>query len=421
MIDSKRAMWECGYVSGFAADEAARAHDAGRRHRGRALPRVAGRHWAGVQHRDDERCRGSRRRVRAAGRPCAAPRGAARRPLRVGHRRLDVPHRARRRSDLGNTVHCTARDLGDGRVQIDGEKWFCSNVDGEAIALLARPEGATEGSAGLGLYLVPGHLEDGSRNHFTIRRLKDKLGTKSVPTAEVEFHGAIGYALRARSTAKDPAPTRGAQPHDGDGEWLPLRCRDDGARHRAPELPRVGDLGAPPARSGPAPRRPPARARTARRHAVRVGSGGRARVRVRARAVPGRWRSAAPGPRAGGEGTAVPARGGGRERHRRALRRQRLLRGLGNHPPAAGRAVPPDLGGERERVRARCAARDAPRWRGRGRAVAIDDGLAIADADDAPHRIRAASGARATRCVRPAHRRRDRARARRVGGMQRGA
>ena len=102
-------------------------------------------------------------------------------------------------SDLGRTVHCTARDIGDGRVRIDGEKWFCSNVDGEAIALLARPVGATEGSAGLGLYLVPGHLEDGSRNAFTIRRLKHKLGTKSVPTAEVEFHGALGYALRARS------------------------------------------------------------------------------------------------------------------------------------------------------------------------------------------------------------------------------
>jgi hypothetical protein len=101
-------------------------------------------------------------------------------------------------SDLGRTVHCVARDLGDGRVRIEGEKWFCSNVDGEAIALLARPEGAPEGSAGLGLYLVPAHLDDGSRNHFTIRRLKDKLGTKSVPTAEVEFHGAIGYALRAR-------------------------------------------------------------------------------------------------------------------------------------------------------------------------------------------------------------------------------
>ena len=112
-------------------------------------------------------------------------------------------------SDLGNTVHCVARDLGDGRVQIDGEKWFCSNVDGEAIALLARPEGATEGSAGLGLYLVPGHLDDGARNHFTIRRLKDKLGTKSVPTAEVEFHGAIGYALREQHGDSTGSDARG--------------------------------------------------------------------------------------------------------------------------------------------------------------------------------------------------------------------
>ena len=73
---------------------------------------------------------------------------------------------------------------------------FCSNIDGAAIVMLARPEDASDGSAGLGLYLVPRVLEDGSRNNITIRRLKPKLGTKSVPTGEVEFHGAVGYALR---------------------------------------------------------------------------------------------------------------------------------------------------------------------------------------------------------------------------------
>ena len=210
MIDSKRALWECGYVSGFAADEAApRPHHAGCRHRGRALPRVAGRHRPGVQHRDDERRRGSRRRVRAAGR---------RGPLLAGLRADDfetgidgsmfLTERDGGR-DLGHTVHCTARDIGDGRVRINGEKWFCSNIDGEAIALLARPEGATEGSAGLGLYLVPGHLEDGTRNHITMRRLKDKLGTQSVPTGEVEFHGAIGYALRAQHGDGSGSDARG--------------------------------------------------------------------------------------------------------------------------------------------------------------------------------------------------------------------
>lgn len=101
-------------------------------------------------------------------------------------------------SDLGRTVHCVARDIGDGRVLISGEKWFCSNIDGDATVLLARPEGGPEGSQGIGLYLVPRYREDGTRNSYTMRRLKPKLGTRSVPTGEVELTDAIGYALRPR-------------------------------------------------------------------------------------------------------------------------------------------------------------------------------------------------------------------------------
>jgi alkylation response protein AidB-like acyl-CoA dehydrogenase len=108
-------------------------------------------------------------------------------------------------SDLGRTVHCTARDIGDGRVLINGEKWFCSNIDGAAIVMLARPEGAPDGPAGLGLYLVPKFLDDGSRNAISMRRLKPKLGTKSVPTGEVEFHDALGYALRPQRRDTDGA------------------------------------------------------------------------------------------------------------------------------------------------------------------------------------------------------------------------
>src|SRR5436305_9508073 len=71
--------------------------------------------------------------------------------------------------------------------------------------MLARPEGAPDGPGGLGLYLVPRELEDGARNNISMRRLKPKLGTKSVPTGEVEFHGALGYALRPRATDADVA------------------------------------------------------------------------------------------------------------------------------------------------------------------------------------------------------------------------
>ncbi|HET6775293.1 MAG TPA: acyl-CoA dehydrogenase family protein [Acidimicrobiales bacterium] len=136
-------------------------------------------------------------------------------------------------SDLGRTVHCTARDLGDGRVAITGEKWFCSNVDGAAIVLLARPEGAPDGPAGLGLYLVPRVTDDGSPNHYSVRRLKQKLGTKSVPTGEVEFRGALGYALRGTPT--DGGGDGGRRSGEGGGT-VAADASDAGGLNRMMEM-----------------------------------------------------------------------------------------------------------------------------------------------------------------------------------------
>ena len=78
-----------------------------------------------------------------------------------------------------------------------GDKWFCSNVSAELILTLARPEGAPSGTRGLGLFLVPKTLEDGTRNAYSINRLKDKLGTRSLATGEVTLHGAQAYQLGA--------------------------------------------------------------------------------------------------------------------------------------------------------------------------------------------------------------------------------
>ena len=80
----------------------------------------------------------------------------------------------------------------DGTWKLYGEKWFCSNADAEAILALARPEGAPAGTRGLGLFLVPG--EQPGRK---IRRLKDKLGVRSMPTGEIELDGVTGYAVGA--------------------------------------------------------------------------------------------------------------------------------------------------------------------------------------------------------------------------------
>jgi len=61
--------------------------------------------------------------------------------------------------------------------------------------VLARMEGAPQGTKGLSLFLVPWRKEDGSLNGLSIRRLKDKLGVRAVPSAEVEFQGAEAYLV----------------------------------------------------------------------------------------------------------------------------------------------------------------------------------------------------------------------------------
>ncbi len=88
-------------------------------------------------------------------------------------------------SDVGATT-TSARAEGD-HFRLNGLKWFVSNIDGGIGLATARPEGAPAGTAGLGLYLVPSHLEDGNVNSMRIRRLKDKLGTCGVPTGELDL------------------------------------------------------------------------------------------------------------------------------------------------------------------------------------------------------------------------------------------
>ncbi|HEY9854576.1 MAG TPA: acyl-CoA dehydrogenase family protein, partial [Stenomitos sp.] len=97
-------------------------------------------------------------------------------------------------SDVGAN-ETVARQV-DGQWRLSGDKWFCSNA-GEAgvMMVLARPEGAPAGTKGLGLFLMPKTLEDGSRNHYRINRLKDKLGTRSMASGEFTLEGAIAYPV----------------------------------------------------------------------------------------------------------------------------------------------------------------------------------------------------------------------------------
>lgn len=96
-------------------------------------------------------------------------------------------------SDLGTAVQTTARPEGE-RWRLQGEKFFASNVGAELALVAARRPGAPRTVRGLNLFLVPRWSSDGRLN-YRVRRLKDKVGTRSVPTGEVELLDSEAYLL----------------------------------------------------------------------------------------------------------------------------------------------------------------------------------------------------------------------------------
>ncbi len=97
-------------------------------------------------------------------------------------------------SDAG-TNRVRAVPQGDGSYRLYGQKWFCSNIPAQYWAVTARPEDAPEGSRGVALFMVPRELPRGVANGFRVDRIKDKLGTRSLPTVEMTLDGAIAYPL----------------------------------------------------------------------------------------------------------------------------------------------------------------------------------------------------------------------------------
>ena len=83
-----------------------------------------------------------------------------------------------------------ADPAGDGVYELHGHKWFCSYPPCDVFLVLAQAP------AGLSCFLV----ERGPGMEF--QRLKDKLGTRSLPSSEVEFHGVAGTARRRGGTRR---------------------------------------------------------------------------------------------------------------------------------------------------------------------------------------------------------------------------
>jgi acyl-CoA dehydrogenase len=139
--------------------------------------------------------------------PLAMTDGAARTLLGSGNQALidrAIPHLTTRRaeefwtsgqwmteatggSDVGLSETVARQDEGVWRLY--GRKWFTSATTSQMALTLARPEGNASGGQGLALFYIETRDERGRLRNIEINRLKDKLGTRKVPTAELTLTG----------------------------------------------------------------------------------------------------------------------------------------------------------------------------------------------------------------------------------------
>jgi len=90
-------------------------------------------------------------------------------------------------SDVAGT-ETVAREE-NGRWRLYGRKWFVSAINAQAALALARPAGAPAGSDALALFYLEPRKPDGRWRNIVVDRLKDKLGTRELPTAEIHLNG----------------------------------------------------------------------------------------------------------------------------------------------------------------------------------------------------------------------------------------
>lgn len=108
-------------------------------------------------------------------------------------------------SDVGISLTRAAVENGEWRLY--GKKWFTSAITSQMALTLARPAGNGPGGSGLALFYVETHDAAGQLNRIRVERLKDKLGTRKVPTAEIVLDGT-----RAQLVSTDRDGTRNIEP-----------------------------------------------------------------------------------------------------------------------------------------------------------------------------------------------------------------
>jgi len=97
-------------------------------------------------------------------------------------------------SDVGRSETRAVPD-GEGGWRLYGRKWFTSAVTSQMALTLARPEGNPPGGKGLAMFYLEIRDAEGQLNGIRVDRLKDKLGTRKVPTAELLLDGTRAWLV----------------------------------------------------------------------------------------------------------------------------------------------------------------------------------------------------------------------------------
>ncbi|XP_075773148.1 acyl-CoA dehydrogenase family member 11-like isoform X3 [Pelodiscus sinensis] len=104
-------------------------------------------------------------------------------------------------SDVASGTETVAREQPDGTYSLSGFKWFTSATDSDVSLTLARIVDAQgrveEGSRGLSLFYLEVRDQEGKLNGIEVQRLKEKLGTRQVPTAELLLDGCKAHRISA--------------------------------------------------------------------------------------------------------------------------------------------------------------------------------------------------------------------------------
>jgi alkylation response protein AidB-like acyl-CoA dehydrogenase len=101
-------------------------------------------------------------------------------------------------SDVSRTG--TVAEIRDDTYHLYGDKWFTSAASAEMAMTLARVRTAKneEPDQRLSLFYVETRQPDGSLNNIRINRLKDKMGTRALPTAELTLDGTPARLMGQR-------------------------------------------------------------------------------------------------------------------------------------------------------------------------------------------------------------------------------